>query len=351
MNKMPLREGDDRENEKLLSRFRGAMIGSALGDAIGERRGHRAAIANTASMKEPWAEGVLRYTDDTAMAIGLAECLVCKHEIHETSLGDLFVHHFFREPWRGYAGGPPTIFAQAWRTKRRDYYAIAREVGEALFPGGSWGNGAAMRIAPLVYFWDCDNLYDKVDAQARITHTHPIAIDGAAVLTKAVALATSADSADSFDARGFCDELIRFSRNDIIRAKLLQANACLANGTQPAEAARLLGQTVATHESVPFALYSFLRHPASFTDCLLCATGNGGDMDTVGAMACAVSGAYLGIERIPPDWRTRLENVNSIELLATWLWQVRMGGGPDGERLFSQLVRDAEELETLPGEE
>ena len=64
--------------------------------------------------------------------------------------------------------------------------------------------------------------------------------------------------------------------------------------------AQKLGQTVAAHESVPFAVYSFVRRPRSFEECLNCAVLNGGDRDTLGAMACAVSGAFLGVDSIPP---------------------------------------------------
>jgi len=80
---------------------------------------------------------------------------------------------------------------------------------------------------------------------------------------------------------------------------------------------------VAVHESLPFALYSFLRHPKSFADCLFCAILHGGDRDTLGAMACAVSGAYVGIDSIPQSWRQKLENRSYIEDLALRLSEIR----------------------------
>jgi ADP-ribosylglycohydrolase len=46
---------------------------------------------------------------------------------------------------------------------------------------------------------------------------------------------------------------------------------------------------------------------------------NGGDRDTLGAMACAISGAYVGVEAIPPAWRDKLENRQAIEALAARL--------------------------------
>ena len=81
-----------------------------------------------------------------------------------------------------------------------------------------------------------------------------------------------------------------------------------------------LRQSVAAHESVPFAIYSFLRHPVSFQDCLFCAALHSGDRDTVGAMACAIGGAYLGIEAIPQDWQEKIEHGLLLVELARGLW-------------------------------
>ena len=93
--------------------------------------------------------------------------------------------------------------------------------------------------------------------------------------------------------------------------------------TPPSFAAEQLGRTVAVDESLPFALYSFLCHPKSFEDCLFCATLNGGDRDTLGAMACAISGAYLSIESIPRSWRQNLENRSYIQDLALRLSDIK----------------------------
>jgi poly(ADP-ribose) glycohydrolase ARH3 len=46
---------------------------------------------------------------------------------------------------------------------------------------------------------------------------------------------------------------------------------------------------------------------------------NGGDRDTLGAMAGAISGAYLGLKAIPQAWRRKLENQAYIEQLASRL--------------------------------
>lgn len=53
----------------------------------------------------------LRYTDDTAMAIGLAESITRRGSLDNRHLGHTFRSNFLREPWRGYASGPPAVFS------------------------------------------------------------------------------------------------------------------------------------------------------------------------------------------------------------------------------------------------
>ncbi|MBN2283436.1 MAG: ADP-ribosylglycohydrolase family protein [Deltaproteobacteria bacterium] len=91
------------------------------------------------------------------------------------------------------------------------------------------------------------------------------------------------------------------------------------DGADHAEAAGVIGKTVAVHESMPFAVYCFLKHHGSFEECLLCAVTNGGDRDTLGAMACAISGAFHGFEKLPSSWTGLLENREYIAGLAEGL--------------------------------
>jgi len=302
----------------LVDKFLGGMLGTALGDAIGELafrfREERALRRRIA------AAGPLIYTDDTAMAIALAESLLQAGGLDEQHLGDTFCNHFQREPWRGYASGPPTLFALV-QQQGLPYTQAAQR----LFNGqGSFGNGAAMRIAPLgLYFCDAPNLYDLARRSAAVTHAHPIGIDGAAVLALAITEAVNLDPKEPFPAGPLASKLVSFARTPEMQGKLRLVRDLLADAVPPTEAALQLGQTVVAHESVPFALYSFLRHPTSFEDCLFCAILHGGDRDTLGAMACAVSGAYLGARAVPAHWRARLENRDQIEALAVELAECR----------------------------
>jgi len=295
----------------LRSKFLGGMVGSALGDAIGEMafRAHKEADLRTKIAQRD----TLVYTDDTAMAIGLAESIVQAGGLDPQHVGDTFRANFKREPWRGYAAGPPTVFSRVEREE-----ASYEEAARSLFGGeGSFGNGAAMRIAPVgLFFHNSPDLYKEARRSASVTHAHPIGVDGAAVQAWAVAQAVTLDPQEPFPFEEFTQGITSFARTPEMRDKMALVRRLIATRCAPPDAARRLGRNVAVHESLPFALYAFLRHPQSFEACLLCATLNGGDRDTLGAMACAVSGAYLGAEAIPRAWWKKLEHRRQIEDLA-----------------------------------
>jgi poly(ADP-ribose) glycohydrolase ARH3 len=302
----------------LRDKFLGGMIGTALGDAIGElafRRPTKEVLLSEVADRQ-----TLVYTDDTAMAIGLAKSLVEVGGLDQQHLGDTFRSHYRDEPWRGYASGPPTVFS---KVKRRGM--TYSEAAKTLYGGeGSFGNGAAMRVAPLgLLFHEAWDLYQKAQLSAAVTHTHPIGIDGAAVQAHAVAEAVGLDPGETLPVDGFLETLLETARTMEMQNRLARVHELLRNGAPPQRAARELGQGVAVHRSLPFAIYCFLRHPDSFKECLFCAALNGGDRDTLGAMACAVSGAYLGVEAIPRAWREKLENRSHIEELALELEKMR----------------------------
>ena len=250
---------------KLWGKYLGCMLGSALGDAIGElafrfpEEGRlRAAIA---------AAPVLRYTNDTAMAIGLAESLAERQGLDSGHLGRTFHRHFNREPWRGYASGPPSIF-QLVEKSGFTYEAAA----QSLFGGqGSQGNGAAMRVAPLgLFFHDAPDLYDKAAAAAAITHAHPLAQDGAAVQAAAVAMAVHLNPMNAFPRNAFVNRMRTLARTSEIQARLSLVRTLLKSKVPGPEAAQNFGAIGQDpRESLPFALYAFLAQPHSFEDCLL----------------------------------------------------------------------------------
>jgi len=300
-------------------RFIGSMIGCAIGDSIGEMAFlYRKREILVSKIREV---DLLRYTDDTAMAIGIAKALIEKGDIDQKSLGDFLSEEFYKEPWRGYASGPPTVFELAKR-KGMSYVDAAK----MLYNGkGSFGNGAAMRIAPVGLFFHSlprGDFYKKAEISASVTHAHPVGIDGAVVQARAIAICLYLDPDKGFSYKDFLDELITISKTDIIREKLLIVRELLDKEKGPKDAIRMIGKSVAVHESMPFSIYSFLKNPDSFEDCLFCAVLNGGDRDTLGAMACSISGAYLGYRMIPSDWIEKLENKDLIKGLSERLYEI-----------------------------
>ena len=295
----------------LKSRTVGALVGSALGDAIGE-------IANRFSDSDglrAWVDrtDVLTYTDDTVMAMDITESLLQLGDIEEEHLGEVFRASYARESWRGYGFGTPQVFARVAR--RGGSYTDAAKV---VYKGqGSTTGGAASRIAPVgLFFRGSPHLRAKAEASARVTHAHPVGIDGAATQAWAVAEVAGLDPGAPFPFAEFCQGIVRFAVTSEIREKLATVVALLADNATPEAATEALGAGPSVDQTMPLALFSFLRDVSSFDTCLLCAVLHGGRKDAAGAMAGALSGAYLGAGALPAKWRGALENAAAISDLA-----------------------------------
>src|SRR3954462_13103066 len=130
----------------LKERFEGCLLGLAVGDALGAK--FEAQSADAIRTRFPTAERLIAYpqeeiwyTDDTQMAIGICEALIERGEIVEEVLCRAFVANSL--PSRGYGRGARAVLDAM--EDGRDY----RQVAGQYFPGGSFGNGAAMGVAPV----------------------------------------------------------------------------------------------------------------------------------------------------------------------------------------------------------
>ncbi|MFC2027532.1 ADP-ribosylglycohydrolase family protein [Chloroflexota bacterium] len=304
--------------DTLCNKFLGSVLGTAVGDSVGA--GFEGLHGFTEDQVHAVAERrkVLRYTDDTHMMIGVAESLIIQRGFDGQHMADRFIYNYNWEPFRGYGLGPPRIFAAIQEGEPWD------KASEKLYLGGSYGNGAAMRIAPVGFFYydDPQKLRDIAYESSHITHAHVLGKEGAALQAYAVALATSLDPASSFDRKAFLRKLRDFVENDTYKEKL-QTMEDLWDETDKVRVAADLGNGIEAFNSVPAAIFSFLTHPSSFDEAVVYAICLGGDTDTIGAMAGAISGAYLGMDAIPAEWLAKLENRLYIEPLATELWQIK----------------------------
>jgi poly(ADP-ribose) glycohydrolase ARH3 len=253
------------------------------------------------------------------MMIGVTESLIANEGFNGSHMAQTFIRNYESEPWRGYASGPPQVFrwiksGLAWN-----------EASKRLYGGsGSQGNGAAMRVAPvgLLYYDDLEHLRAVAYDQSQITHAHELGKEGALLQAYAVALATNVDSSLKLDSSAFLKKLRDFTCNEVYKQKLESVWKLLGE-TNRTRIVMELGNSVEAHNSVPVAIYSFLRNPKSFEECVLYAISLGGDADTIGAMTGAISGAYHGVEAIPERWKSKLEGREYIEELAEKLWNIK----------------------------
>jgi ADP-ribosylglycohydrolase len=171
-----------------------ALHGLALGDAFGETWFFRpAAQMQWLQRERVMPKGPWRWTDDTAMAISLYRMLVTRGEVVQDELAALFAAAYEADPHRNYGpsmhGVLQAIFdGEPWS-----------EVTSRQFDGqGSWGNGAAMRVAPLGAWFaaDVEVVVRQAELSAAVTHAHPEATAGAIAAAVATSLAVQGIPAD-----------------------------------------------------------------------------------------------------------------------------------------------------------
>ena len=283
----------------LEERFQGCLLGLAVGDATGApyeglpgdmifQMGPAQKIVETPP------DEVRQYTDDTQMAIGVAETLVECGEIREGVLCSAFARNY--DPARGYGQGARRVIEAM--ISGGDWRSLAR----SLFPGGSLGNGAAMRVAPvgLMFRDDLDRVAEQAELSALPTHVHPIAIDGARLTALAVALATRDTP---FNRRDFLGELEKRAVTEEFQWQL-----SIAAQLKPGDSLTGFGNSLEAHRSVVTAISCFAGSPNDYSGAISRAIGQGDDTDTLAAMAGAISGARLGVNAIPPHLVESLEN-------------------------------------------
>jgi poly(ADP-ribose) glycohydrolase ARH3 len=284
----------------LTDRFRGSLLGLAVGDALGSPFEGMPADAIYYSfgfsrkiVATPPVDS-LTYTDDTQMMIGVAEALLAELTMKEDRLARCFADNF--DPGRGYGQGARRII------ELMKIGGDWRELSRTVFPGGSFGNGAAMRVAPVGLFFhdDLDRTWEEAGRSASPTHVHPVGIEGAQLMATAVALAMR--SID-FDRDDFYSELLRRARTNEFQLQL-----SIASQLSPQDSIAVLGSSLEAHRSVVTSIACFATFPDSFQNAIAQAIGLGDDTDTVAAMAGAISGARLGIAAIPQHLLSMMEN-------------------------------------------
>jgi poly(ADP-ribose) glycohydrolase ARH3 len=280
-------------------RFRGCLLGLAVGDAIGAPFEGLTAetiyrdFGPVGPLIANLDAEVISYTDDTQMAIGLTECLLQSNSIGADHLADCFCKNY--EASRGYGAGMRKILDAM--VEGRDWQTLV----QSLFPGGSFGNGAAMRVAPvgLAFHHDLERLRDQAAQSARVTHLHPLAVDAAIIVAAAISILLHQDE---FNSKAFFNQLAETATTEEFQWQLRTA------GRLDPKEMLSFGSTLAAHRSVTTAITCFTVWPDSYEKAIGRAITMGEDTDTLAAIAGALSGAYLGVSAIPANWLSKLEN-------------------------------------------
>ncbi|MQY04523.1 ADP-ribosylglycohydrolase family protein [Actinomadura macrotermitis] len=272
-----------------------SLLGLMVGDALGSQffvPANRAAFDAQALPPGPWA-----WTDDTEMAASLHLILNRYGKVDQDALAASFAErHDFD---RGY--GPGTNRLLRLVREGGDWRTLARES----FDGqGSWGNGAAMRVAPLGARFAADPAEAARQAalSAEVTHPHPEAVAGAVAVAVAAALARSGPRPGPF-----LDGVLAHVPAGKVRDGIAEARHLLTV-SDPSVAASVLGngRQVAAHDTVPFTMWAAARHLGDYEAAFWTTAAAGGDIDTTCAIVGGIVGsppaAWLAECEPPPAW-------------------------------------------------
>ncbi|WP_435282102.1 ADP-ribosylglycohydrolase family protein [Streptomyces koelreuteriae] len=288
----------DSSPEGRLDRALASLRGLSVGDALGSQYFvpvNYPLLKRREVPSEPW-----QWTDDTEMAGSVVAVLAAHHRVDQDALARSFAeHHDFD---RGY--GPAVNRLLRLVREGGDW----RELAAALFNGqGSWGNGAAMRIAPLGawYAGDPEQATHQAEISAYTTHQHREAVVGAMAVAAAAAFAADPDGPPGAEA--LLDGVIDLVPKSAVGAGLRRARDMLDYG-DPATVAAVLGcgRRTTAHDTVPFALWSAARSLGDYEQAFWTTAQVGGDVDTT----CAIVGGVIAAGKAgapPAEWVERTE--------------------------------------------
>lgn len=284
------------DHDQRVLRARRSLAGLSVGDSLGEcffgRDEHvREQIARRRVPSAPWT-----YTDDTEMAMAVVEVLEAHGRVDQDALAASFARRYRADPRRGYGGGAHDLLQALNRG------ASWRQAAGEMFEGqGSYGNGGAMRAAPLgAYFaGETAELVEQARLSAEVTHAHA---DGQA---GAIAVALAASFAHEHrDEPGVTlgDALLAYvvehTPGSATRDGIAQARRLFTQGASFTLAAEALGTgyRVSSQDTVPFCLFALVHHLDDYESAFWATVAGLGDRDTT----CAIVGGIVALRAEPP---------------------------------------------------
>jgi ADP-ribosylglycohydrolase len=288
-----------------MERLRLSLDGLSVGDVFGQ---HFFNVPNVALLI---AERAIpfprwRYTDDTEMALAIAEVLHHHGSIHQDNLARVFHRRYKAAPNRGYGATAHQILLAVgdglpWSSASHDAFD-----GE-----GSMGNGGAMRVAPLgAYFADdFARVVREANASAEVTHGHPDGQAGAIAVAVAAAWAWRVGQGLEQNAQGrLLDVVLSHTPNGDTRRGLEKAISLPADASViDAEEQLGSGQRVISSDTVPFSLWCASRHLDNYQEAMWTTVAGLGDRDTTCAIVGGIVALSAGRASIPAEWLSSRE--------------------------------------------
>jgi ADP-ribosylglycohydrolase len=281
-----------------------SLTGLSVGDTFGERYfGPPEDALRRVFVRElspaPWP-----YTDDTEMALSIFEVLRDRGRIDQYALAQLFATRM--QVGRGYGQGTYAILTGV--REGRDWRRLTYGGFQGL---GSFGNGAAMRVAPLGGFFadePLERIVEEARLSAEVTHAHAEGIAGGIAVAVAAALAWRArdrpgplghdwiravrDAVPAGYTRDAIDEALGVPAD----AGVLEAAKTLGNGSG-----------VTAPDTVPLCLWVAARRSDQFDEALWETVSVLGDRDTTCAIVGGMVALKTGHAGIPEAWLSARE--------------------------------------------
>ncbi|TCZ54239.1 ADP-ribosylglycohydrolase family protein [Roseicella aquatilis] len=280
----------------LADRAVGALLGLAVGDAVGTTLEFRPRDSDP-PLTDMVGGGPFRmppggWTDDTSMALGLADSLVA---LGRFDGGDI-MRRWLRWMEQGAYSHTGTCFDNGHQTATA-LRRFARD-GSLPPPTEAAGNGAIMRLAPVVLFALREAperrrliAADLAGRQARLTHN------------------SNAAAATAETMAGLLHDLLHGAGAEALGAVAVERGLVRSGG-----------YVRDTWDAARWAVAS----TGSFREAVLAAANLGEDADTTAAVAGQIAGALYGCAGIPAGWLERLLWRREIETLGRLLIDVQV---------------------------
>jgi len=328
-----------------LDRYRGCLFGLAVGDAVGTTVEFcpRGSFDEGRDMNGggPFHLKKGQWTDDTSMALCLAESLIENgYDPHDQVVRYLKWYRECHFSSNGYCFDIGITTRRSLTTfersdKNEEYYGSSGEYDS--------GNGSLMRLAPVPMFFfgqDSEKAEKVVNAikmsgeSSKTTHATTKAIDACKYFSSLLVGAFEGKTKEELLSEDYVDK--HFHKDD-----LCQDIQNIAKGSFKVIAYEDLRASGYVVHSLEAALWAFHR-THSFKEGLLDAVNLGEDADTVGAIYGQIAGAFYGYENIPKDWREAVSLEPVIKALADRLCHPN---GTEEEERYQVLMKALRFLE------